>query len=73
MLNILSLLIGTLGLLIAVPALIPFLGWANWFVLPVAAVGLALGVLSRRKSGRNLNIAVIIIAIGRLMLGGGIF
>jgi hypothetical protein len=73
MLNILSLLIGALGLLLAVPALIPFLGWANWFVLPVAAVGIALGVLSRRKSGRNLNIAVMIIAAGRLMLGGGIF
>jgi hypothetical protein len=73
MLNILSLLIGALGVVIAVPALIPFFGWANWFVLPVAAVGLLLGVLSRRKSGRNLNIAVIIIAVGRLMLGGGIF
>jgi presenilin-like A22 family membrane protease len=72
MLNILSLLIGAVALLLAIPAFIPLLGWANWFVIPLAAVGLALGVLSRRTSGRNLNIVVIVIAVLRLMLGGGI-
>lgn len=72
MLNILSLLIGFIGLIMALPAFLPFLGWGNWFVLPVAAVGLAVGVLSRGTAGRNLNIVVLVVAVLRLSLGGGI-
>ena len=73
MLNIASLVIGAIALLLAIPAFIPLLGWANWFVIPVALVGLVIGVLSRKTSGRNLNLIVIVIAGLRLMLGGGIF
>ncbi len=73
MLNLLSLIIGAVALLLAIPAFIPLLGWLNWFIIPLAILGLGLGVASRRKSGRNLNLVVIIIAILRLMLGGGIF
>ena len=73
MLNIASLVIGVIALLLAIPAFIPLLGWANWFVIPVALVGLVVGVLSRKTSGRNLNLIVIVIAGLRLMLGGGIF
>jgi uncharacterized membrane protein YjjP (DUF1212 family) len=72
MLNILSLIIGAVALLLAIPAFIPLLGWANWLVLPIAFVGLALGILSRRTSGRNLNLLVIVVAAVRLMLGGGV-
>ena len=73
MLNIASLVIGAIALLLAIPAFIPLLGWANWFVIPVALIGLVVGVLSRKTSGRNLNLIVIVIAGLRLMLGGGIF
>ena len=72
MLNIASLLIGVVALLLAIPAVVPFLGWANWFVIPIALVGLAVGVVSSRNTGRNLNIAVLIFCALRLMLGGGI-
>ncbi|HLL29581.1 MAG TPA: hypothetical protein VK403_01165 [Allosphingosinicella sp.] len=72
MLNILSLLIGAIALLFAVPAFIPLLGWMNWLVVPVALVGLALGLASRRTSGRNLNLFVIVVGIVRLILGGGV-
>ncbi len=72
MLNILSLMVGFVGLLMALPSFLPFLGWGNWFVIPAAIVGLALGVLSRHTSGRNLNLLVIIVAFVRLSLGGGI-
>jgi uncharacterized membrane protein YjjP (DUF1212 family) len=72
MLNILSLLIGAVGLLMALPFLLPFLGLGNWFVLPVAVVGLALGMLSRSNAGRNLNLLVLVVAIVRLWLGGGL-
>ena len=73
MLNLLSIIIGSLALLGAVLGFIPLLGWFNWFIIPVALVGLGLGVVSRGTAGRNLNIVVIIIASLRLMLGGGIF
>jgi hypothetical protein len=72
MLNILSLLIGIATGAIAVFGLIPFLGWANWFVIPVAGLGLVLGLISSRKEGQILNLVVIAIALVRLTLGGGI-
>lgn len=73
MLNVLSLLIGIVTGVIAVFGLIPFFGWANWFVIPLAGLGLVLGLISSRKEGQILNIVVIAIALVRLTLGGGIF
>ncbi|MGB3317600.1 hypothetical protein [Sphingopyxis granuli] len=72
MLNLLSLVIGVFALVLAIPAFIPLLGWANWVIVPIAIVGLALGAMSGRTSGRNLNIVVIVVGVVRLMLGGGI-
>ena len=72
MLNIVSILIGFFALLLLVPAFIPLLGWANWLIIPIAIVGLAIGAMSSRNAGRNLNIVVIVIGVGRLMLGGGL-
>jgi hypothetical protein len=72
MLNLLSILIGIVALLLGVFAFIPFLGWAYWMIIPIALVGLGLGVVSRQKSGRNLNLVVIVVGVLRLMLGGGI-
>lgn len=72
MLNIVSIIIGFLALLLLVPAFIPLLGWANWVIIPIAVVGLAIGAMSSRNAGRNLNIVVIVIGVGRLMLGGGL-
>lgn len=72
MLNLLSILIGIVALILAVIAFIPLLGWANWIIIPIAIVGLALGALSGQTSGRNLNIVVIVVGAIRLFLGGGI-
>lgn len=73
MLNLLSILFGVLALVLAIPAFLPLLGWANWIIIPIAVVGLALGAMSSSNLGRNLNIVVIIVCVGRLMLGGGVF
>lgn len=73
MLNLLSLGIGAVSLLLALIAFVPLLGWGNWFVIPLAVVGLVVGLASRHRSGRNLNLVVIVIGVLRLMLGGGIF
>ncbi len=72
MLNILSILFGIVSLVIVIPATIPLLGWANWFALPLIVIGTVLGQLSSSNSGRNFCLVVLLIAILRLSLGGGI-
>ena len=69
--NLISILFGIIALILVIPAFIPFLGWANWVIIPIAVVGLAIGAMSDRTSGRNLNIVVIAVGVGRLLLGGG--
>lgn len=72
MLNISSLIIGVVAMFLGIFAFFPFLGWAYWLIVPLALIGLALGQLSSSRSGRNLNLIVIVIGIVRLSLGGGI-
>ncbi|MXO73640.1 hypothetical protein GRI40_00175 [Altererythrobacter aerius] len=72
MLNVLSIVIGLVALLLAIPSAIPFLGWGNWVVLPIAIIGAGVGALSRSNHGRNFCLVVLVIAALRLMLGGGI-
>ena len=72
MLNLISLAIGVVALILAILAFFPFLGWAYWLIIPIAVVGLAIGALSRGRTGRNLNLVVIGVGVVRLMLGGGI-
>jgi hypothetical protein len=81
--GLISLLWGIVAMVWMVLALIPLLGWGNWFLIPFAAVGAiiaAIGVLftsagnrGRAKTGLVLNGIVIVVAIGRLILGGGFF
>ncbi|MDX2210657.1 MAG: hypothetical protein SFV20_09915 [Sphingopyxis sp.] len=73
MLNVLSILIGAVALLLAIPATVPFFGWANWIILPIAAFGFLLGLMSDRKSGQIFCAVVMGICALRLFLGGGIF
>jgi hypothetical protein len=80
--GLISVLWGIVSMLWMVLALIPLLGWMNWFLIAFATVGAiiaAIGVLmsssGRRghaKTGLVLNGIVIVVAIFRLSLGGGI-
>lgn len=71
--NILAFLLGLTSLVIVIPATIPFLGWANWFALPLIVMGVIVGQLSSTsKAGRNFCLLVLVIAMIRLSLGGGI-
>ena len=72
MLNIFSILIGLLVLLLTLVGFIPLLGWLNWLTIPIGIVGIALGALSSSKTGRNLNIVLVIICAIRLFIGGGL-
>jgi hypothetical protein len=71
MLNLISLAIGAIAIIPLLLALVPFLGWMNWFLLPLPVVGLVVGMLSRGNAGRNLNLIVLIVAIVRLTIGHG--
>jgi hypothetical protein len=73
MLNAIAFIIGLVSLLIVIPAQIPLLGWANWLALPLIVVGIVVGALSSKNSGRNFCLVVLLIAGVRLMLGGGLF
>ncbi len=54
--NLISALIGIVALIAALVAFIPLLGWLNWLVIPVAVIGLVLGLLSDKTTGRNINL-----------------
>ncbi len=73
MLNLVSIIIGLVALVLAAVAFIPFLGIANWFIIPIAVIGAGIGAMASGKAGRNLNLFVIVVGIIRLMLGGGLF
>lgn len=71
--NILAFLLGLVSLVIVIPATIPFLGWANWLALPLIVMGVIVGQLSSTsKAGRNFCLLVLLVAVVRLSLGGGI-
>jgi len=61
-------------------ALIPFLGWLNWFVSPFAFIGLIVNLISIVSGGRRLLgvigvvlcLGVMFASIVRLVLGLGI-
>lgn len=72
MFNFVSLIIGIVALVCALIAFIPLLGWANWLIIPLAIIGAGIGMVSRGSAGRNLNLFVIVVAVVRLALGGGI-
>lgn len=80
--GLISLMWGIVAMLWMLLALIPFLGWGNWFVIPFAALGALIGAIGialtsrerrgRAKAGLILNGIVIVVAIVRLNLGGGL-
>jgi hypothetical protein len=80
--GLISVLWGIFAMLWMLLALVPLLGWGNWFLIPFAAVGAiiaALGVVfsgsggnGRAKAGLILNGLVIVVAVVRLHLGGGV-
>jgi len=80
--GLISLLWGLVAMVWMVIALIPLLGWGNWFLIPFAAVGAVIagiGILltraenrGRAKAGLLLNGIVIVVGVVRLSIGGGI-
>lgn len=71
--NVVSTIIGLIALILALVGFIPLLGWLNWLVIPGAIVGLVVGLMSDKDTGRNINLVVLALAAIRLFIGGGIF
>jgi len=80
--GLISLIWGAFSILWMLVALIPLLGWGNWFMIPFAAIGALIGAVGiaitpreRRglaKAGLILNAIAIVVGIFRLNLGGGL-
>ncbi len=73
MFQFLSVLIGLVCAAFMVPGLIPLLGWVNWAVLAGCVLGVIFGSFCDKKIGLTINVAVGIVAVLRLFLGGGVF
>lgn len=73
MLNIVSIIIGVVALLFAIPAFLPILALAYYLIIPLAIIGAVIGAASSSNAGRNLNLFVIVVGVLRLMLTGGFF
>lgn len=72
MANIIAFVLGIIALILAIPAFIPLLGWANWLIILIAGVGVIFGMASDKNSGRNFCIGVVILCALRLWAGGGL-
>ena len=80
--GLVSVLWGIFAMLWMLLALVPLLGWGNWFVIPFAAVGAIIAAIAmaftspanrgRAKTGLVLNVIVMVVAVIRLHLGGGV-
>lgn len=80
--GMISILWGIVALVWMVLALIPVVGITNWLLIPFAAVGAILAAIGliftrsekngRAKAGLIINGIVILVAVWRLGLGGGI-
>jgi len=80
--GVIRLIWGIVALVWTILARLPVVGIPNWLLVPFAAVGVilaAIGILftrrgkrGRAKAGLLLNALVIIVAIWRLGLGGGL-
>ena len=73
MLNLISIIIGLVALVLAIPAFLPILALAYYLIIPLAVIGALIGAASTSNIGRNLNLFVIVIGVLRLMLTGGLF
>ena len=72
MLNLLSIFVGVVTLVLMIPAVIPFLGALNWLLVPLALVGVLIGMASSKNGGRNFCLIVAAFAALREILGGGL-
>ncbi len=73
-----SLILGIIGALFALIGIIPLLGLMNYVAIPLLLIGLILGIIGCTKkkgtsiAGTIICLLFLLIAIIRLIMGGGI-
>jgi hypothetical protein len=80
-LGVIGLIVSLIAFLFLMIGLLPFMGWFNWFTtLPAALLGIIISGLAigRRRTGTAtagliISLIVIVLSVGRLILGGGVF
>ncbi len=70
--QLLSVLIGLVCAVFMIFGILPLLGWTLWATLAGCVLGIIFGVFPDRKIGLIINVAVAVVALLRLMLGGGL-
>lgn len=78
--GIASLILSIVALVVAIAGLVPFLGILNWIAVILGAVAFVLGIIPLAQNRRSgvavagfvLSILVLVLAILRLIWGGGI-
>ncbi len=65
-------IVGIVCMLLMIVAFIPMLGWLNWVVIPVSAVGLIISSIAGSSGGKTMCGFAIAVGTARLMWGGGI-
>lgn len=78
--SFIGLILGIIAFFWMLIALIPFLGWMNWLVIPFSIIGLIISIIghsSRANAAALTGIVLcsiaIVIGILRLSIGGGFF
>ena len=73
MFNLVSVLIGAVLLVPTLIAFVPLLGWLYWAIVPLALIGLVIGLFSgESRAGAKLNGVIVLIGLFRLTIFGGI-
>lgn len=72
MINFVTRAWGIVVLLLALICLLPMLGWSNWFVIVLAIIGIIGSAFTEKRNGMILNIIALILALFRLIIGGGV-
>ncbi len=71
--NMISTVLGLIAVALGIFGLFPLLGWLNWLALFLSFWGMSFGLYARDKStGVTINFLVMVLAILRLFVGGGI-
>ena len=81
--GLISVLWGVVAMVWMVIALVPIIGITNWLLIPFAAIGAVIAAIGitlsrpgnrgRAKTGLVLNGLVIVVAVLRLGMSGGLF
>ncbi len=67
--NIVAWLIGIVSAVLAIPAVLPVIGWLLALILlPLPLIGIVVGSFSRRKSGRNFCMVIFVLCFLRLII-----